>query len=115
MHIQHDFYAIFSLMSSHTGITMRELFHFKSENYIPTKIGEKYSELGRHLLNEQQRVIDIETEHQHSTFEINKEILTEWIRCKGNKPTSWRTLSIVLREIDLTKLADEIDAANDAG
>ena len=94
---------------------MRELLHFKSENDIPTKIGKKYTELGRHLLKEQQRVIDIEAEHRHSTFKINKEILKEWIRRKGNKPASWRTLSIVLREIDLTKLADEIDAANDAG
>ena len=103
----------------HTGITMRELLHFECETEyldIPKAIGEKYSELGCHLLEEEKRVIDIvATEHQHDAYKINKDILQKWLDGKGKKPISQCTLTKVLRKIELTELACKIDAGNDRG
>ena len=42
--------------------------------------------------------------------EINKDILEQWIAGKGRQPVKWKTLTEVLREIELNTLAEEIEA-----
>ena len=42
--------------------------------------------------------------------EINKEILEQWITGRGKQPVTWKTLTEVLRDIELNTLAGEIEA-----
>ena len=42
--------------------------------------------------------------------EINIEIIEEWIAGKGKHPVTWKTLIKVLRDIELSTLAEEIEA-----
>ena len=41
--------------------------------------------------------------------EINKEILEQWITGRGKQPVTWKTLTEVLRDIELSTLAGEIE------
>ena len=41
--------------------------------------------------------------------EINIEIIQEWIAGRGKKPVTWDTFINVLRDINFTTLADEIE------
>ena len=43
--------------------------------------------------------------------EINKEILEQWITGRGKHPVTWKTLAEVLRDIELSTLAEEIELA----
>ena len=42
--------------------------------------------------------------------EINIEIIEEWVTGKGKHPVTWKTLTEVLRDIELSTLAEEIEA-----
>ena len=42
--------------------------------------------------------------------EINIEIIEEWVAGKGKHPVTWKTLTQVLRDIELSTLAGEIEA-----
>ena len=48
--------------------------------------------------------------HHYNAEEINTEILQEWLAEKGKKPVNWATLVEVLHDIELSALADEIEA-----
>ena len=48
--------------------------------------------------------------HRHNTEQINREILQEWLTGRGKQPETWATLVEVLRDIQLTPLASEIEA-----
>ena len=50
------------------------------------------------------------SKHQNVAKQINMEILQEWLEGSGKKPVSWATLVNVLRDIELSTLADEIAA-----
>ena len=38
------------------------------------------------------------------------EILQEWINGRGRQPVSWATLTEVLRDVELSELASDIEA-----
>ena len=42
--------------------------------------------------------------------EINIEIIEEWVAGKGKHPVTWKTVTKVLRDIELSTLAEEIEA-----
>ena len=42
--------------------------------------------------------------------QINMEVLRQWITGRGKQPVTWKTLTAVLRDIDLSALAGEIEA-----
>ena len=42
--------------------------------------------------------------------QINKEILEQWITGRGKHPVTWKTLTQVLHDIELSTLAEEIEA-----
>jgi len=48
--------------------------------------------------------------HHDNAERINTEILHEWLTGSGKKPVNWETLVKVLRDIELSTLADEIAA-----
>ena len=50
----------------------------------------------------------IAQEHRGNVDTINKEILKKWLQGRGKKPVTWRTLIEVLRDSQLSELADEI-------
>ena len=43
-------------------------------------------------------------------WQINLEILQEWINGRGRQPVSWATLTEVLRDVGLSELASDIEA-----
>ena len=57
-----------------------------------------------------QRVKAIAQEYMNKAEEINKEILEQWITGRGKQPVTWKTLTEVLRDIELNTLAGEIEA-----
>ena len=79
---------------------------------IPVEIGNKYSTFGIFLLNDDtgSKVMSMASKHHYNAEQINTEILHEWLIGSGKKPVSWATLVNVLRDINLSTLADEIAA-----
>ena len=73
----------------------------------------KYQDFGLFLLEDdnRQRVKAIAHSYQNNAEEINKEILEQWITGRGKQPVTWKTLTEVLRDIELTTLAEEIELA----
>ena len=55
------------------------------------------------------RVCNIECKHREDVEKINTEILQEWATGRGKKPVSWKTLTVVLHDIELCTLATEIE------
>ena len=78
---------------------------------IPQEIGTKYYQFGIILLNDPKgtRVSNIKHKHGEDSLQINIEILQEWATGRGKKPVTWETLTIVLRDIELSTLASEIE------
>ena len=78
---------------------------------IPQEIGSNYYYFGLHLLNDPNgtRVQNIEHKHREDAERINTEILREWATGRGKKPVTWKTLTEVLRDIELGTLANEIE------
>ena len=91
--------------------TMPELTSFQGIN-IPQEIGTKYTRFGCLLLEDSTgaKVQNIEHKHGKDAERINTEILQEWIKGRGKEPVSWRTLIEVLRDVELSTLASEIEA-----
>ena len=56
------------------------------------------------------RVNNIERKHREDAERINTDILREWATGRGKKPVTWETLTDVLRDIELSALASEIEA-----
>ena len=79
---------------------------------IPQEIGVKYHDFGLFLLQDEnrQRVKAIAHSYQNKAEEINKESLEQWITGRGKHPVTWKTLTEVLRDIELSILAEEIEA-----
>ena len=89
------------------------IFHGKERKInIPQHVGARYTIFGVALLEDDygERVENIVGKHRPNAEEINNEIIREWIAGRGKKPVTWNTFIKVLREIDLTNLADEIEA-----
>ena len=78
---------------------------------IPQEISSNYYYFGLHLLDDPNgtRVHNLELEYRQNAERINTEILREWVTGRGKKPVTWKTLIIVLRDIELSTLASEIE------
>ena len=74
------------------------------------EIGPHYSTLGTLLLDHDTGAAIID-KHHHNAREINQEILTLWLQGQGKKPVTWSTLIDVLRDMDLSELAQAIQKA----
>ena len=79
---------------------------------IPQEIGVKYREFGLLLLEDHNgaRIRALALKHINDANEINIEIIEEWVAGKGKRPVTWKTLTEVLRDIELSSLAGEIEA-----
>ena len=79
---------------------------------IPQEIGTSYCQFGIFLLDDPNgtRTRNIEHKHREHAEKINTEILREWATGRGKQPVSWKTLTEVLRDIELGTLASEIEA-----
>ena len=79
---------------------------------IPQEIGVKYREFGLFLLDDPNgvRIRTLAHKHNNDANEINIEIIEEWVAGKGKHPVTWKTLTKVLRDIELITLAEEIEA-----
>ena len=91
-----------------TKLTLPELLQFN----VSREIGTKYMEFGTFLLDDRNgsKVKRLEYEHHYNVEEINTAILQEWLIGRGKQPVSWATLVEILRDIELSTLADEIEA-----
>ena len=52
----------------------------------------------------------MEHKHRGDAEQINMEILEEWVNGRGKQPVSWVTLTEVLRDVELSELASDIEA-----
>ena len=78
---------------------------------VAEQIGVKYKTLSIQLLEDTTGAITdaIENECHRNAANINTKIFERWIRGQGKKPISWATLIKVLRDIQLSELAQEIE------
>ena len=95
--------------------TLIECIRFRGKKKrinIPQEIGVKYHEFGLLLLEDHNgaRIRALAHKHNNDANEINIEIIEEWVAGKGIHPVSWKTLTEVLRDIELSTLAEEIEA-----
>ena len=74
-------------------------------------IGTKSHGLGIRLLNDNTGAItnSIEAEYRPDQTRITEAILQKWLEGTGRKPQTWATLITVLREIELSVLAKDIE------
>ena len=79
---------------------------------IPQEIGVKYRDFGLLLLEDHNgaRICALAHKHNNDANEINIEIIEEWVTGKGKQPVTWKILTEVLRDIELSTLAEEIEA-----
>ena len=77
---------------------------------IPQRIGN-CSDFGIFLLDDETGAIveAINEKHRGNIKEINMTILQEWLKGRGREPFTWETLVKVLRDADLSTLADDIE------
>lgn len=109
---------ILFLACSFTGRpTLPELLRFtcadeKKEKKIniAKQIGDEYKTFGTLLLNDDngKKVTSMESRHQSDPSKINMLILEEWLNGGGKQPVTWATLIEVLRDSDLSTLANDI-------
>ena len=97
-------------------LTVLECIRFQRKERtinIPQEINTSYCQFGIFLLNDLNgtRTCNIEHEHREHAEKINTEILREWAMGRGKQPVSWKTLTEVLRDIELGTLASEIEVA----
>ena len=77
---------------------------------LVAKIGVKYYEFGILLLEDESgdQVSAIEKELRGNASDITREIFRLWLQGRGRFPVSWDTLTAVLQDIGLRKLAKDI-------
>ena len=110
------------LACSFTGRpTLPELLRFTCADAkkinIAKQIGDEYKTFGTLLLNDDngKKVTSMESKHQSDPSKINMLILEEWLNGSGEwlngsgeQPVTWATLIEVLRDSDLSTLANDI-------
>ena len=83
---------------------------------LAEKIGVNYYEFGILLLvDDGDRIAAIEKEQGKSASDINREVFRLWLKGKGRQPVTWATLVAVLQDIELVKLARDIEAVKVKG
>ena len=113
MYNQRDIYA--PLDNETDQPTLKECMKFQGKERIiniPQEIGVKYLDFGLFLLDDhnRQRTKSIAHKHTNDAEEINKEVLEQWTTGSGKHPVTWKTLTQVLYDIELSTLAGEIEA-----
>ena len=99
-----------------TKPTLPELLKFtctdKRAVNISEEIATKYVQFGTFLLDDRtgSRVKIMAHKHHYDAEQINTEILQEWLTGRGKQPVTWTTLAEVLRDIELSTLAGEIES-----
>jgi len=99
-----------------TKPTLPELLRFTCTDgrvlNTPVEIATKYVNFGIFLLDDRNgsRVKIIAHRNLNNAEQINTELLQEWLTGRGKQPVTWATLVEVLRDIQLSALADEIKA-----
>ena len=94
-----------------------ELLNFKTSSGstvdIVAQIGKHYAMLGIMLLDDDSGAVisEITEQHKGNPVAINREILTRWVRGQGKQPVIWSTLIDVLRDMELSQLAEDIQKA----
>ena len=96
-------------------VTLIECIRFQGEKRkinIPQEIGVKYLDFGLFLLDDPNGVRTRALAHKHNNIanEINREVIEEWVAGKGKHAVTWKTLTQVLCDIELSTLAEEIEA-----
>ena len=79
---------------------------------VPQQVGANYSTFGVFLLNDQtgSRVQSLKQACLGNPEDVMLRILQEWLEGKG-LPVTWESLVKTLRNIDLSVLADQIQAS----
>ena len=94
--------------------TLIKLTNFKTTSgsiNIAEQIGKNYQTLGIQILEDATGSVTdtIEEECHHNAYKINVRILQRWVEGWGRKPITWATLIEVLRDIELSVLANDIE------
>ena len=78
---------------------------------VPQEVSTKYTQFGILLLEDTNgdRVRNMEHKHRGDVEQINLEILWEWVSGRGKQPVTWETLTEVLRDVELSVLARDIE------
>ena len=97
------------------GPTMIECIRFRGRERrinIPQEIGVKYYQFGLLLLEDDTgaRIQALTHKHMKDAEQINMEVLQQWLAGRGKHPITWKTLTKVLHDIELSTLAGEIEA-----
>ena len=79
---------------------------------IIQRTGTSFEKLGMFLLEDDNGdIIDsLKEACHHDPIQITTAVYKKWISGTGRKPVTWQTLVDVLREIDLNRVADDIDS-----
>ena len=79
---------------------------------IPMEIATKYVWFGTLLLDDRNgsSIKTMARKHHYDAEEINTEIFQKWLSGRGKQPVTWATLVKVLRDIELSTLAGDIEA-----
>ena len=99
-----------------TKPTLQDLLKFTCTDggaiNIPIEVGTKYVGFSVFLLDDLNgaRVKIMAHHHLNKAEQINTEILQEWLTGRGKQPVTWATLVEVLRDIELSILAGQIEA-----
>ena len=99
-----------------TKPTLPELLKFTCTDgkvlNVPVEIETKYVKFSAFLLDDStgSRVKIMAHKHHYDAEQINTEIIQEWLTGRGKQPVNWQTLVEVLRDIELSALANEIEA-----
>ena len=96
--------------------TLLQLTYFKTSSgnmNVTERIGISYGKLGPLLLRDNDGSVtqSIRDQYHHDAAKINQEILQRWIQGKGRQPVQWSTLIDVLKKIELSPLAKEIEGS----
>ena len=95
--------------------TLIECVRFRGRERIINilqEIGVKYHDFGLHLLEDDTgaRIQSLAHKHMNDAEQINLDVFQQWITGRGKHPVTWKTLTVVLHDIELTVLAGEIEA-----
>ena len=83
---------------------------------IPVEIATKYVEFGTFLLDDRMdQGLRAWPTNINYAEEINTEILQDWLTGRDKQPVTWATLVEVLRDIELTTLASDIETVKCPG
>ena len=101
------------MLQKHDTTTLKHLIDFplRSSNEslnIIKKIAMEVDDLGIYLLS-YEMTDTIKTQFNNDLVKATKEVLHQWIQGKGKMPVTWNTFIQVLRKMELSVVADEIE------